>query len=845
GFTAIAGASAIGGSVTLTGTNLSLSFSNSGTIQATAKANANSYADSSFATAFGQKLIGSGLLDLKDSSMSGRINALADAFTEIGIADAQAIGFLVSGLGLTGNMRITGRINASALAEAAGVGALAQASAIGLVEDAGTGANAALFTNSGTVRAYAEAKGAVAEARSTGVVITGTGPITYNNAGGGIWAGAVINGELQRGTAITTTGLNTLRGADTYLTAPDGVTLNLSGNDADGTGYKLGNDYLSNLVKSSLATQSGRYGYIFGNIELGKLDTINVFDGYTIFDGLMTAGALNVRDDGVLALLINADVGPSGVKVQTFDLASDGTLVYELGPGTLDGDYPIIRVADTATVNGKAIAMYQAGLYEDSFTYHGVLSAGALSSADPITGFAEVEDNSVLLDTRGEIDSVNPNQINLVVNRVAFDQAVSGLTQNQNAVAETIEDVYGDIDPNSDFAGLVGSLFSLNADDYPEFLNQLTGAEYAQHLQSVLWSTRTINRLVTERMECSGATPGYMETSGLSADLGDGTSATATADAPSMADSNACFEPKRFAVWARGFGSWNSLDGDSEAPGFDEDQYGVIFGADYSFTEDWFAGLAGGYFNSNGDFDNWGKAPGASIDYDGLQLALYGGYDNSVYYARGVVSYGNYDGDSHRYIQGVGVTSSSGGGVGGVGGAGGSAIDPAGDPSSDVISFYGETGYRFALAEETHIAPFLGLSLAHADLDGFTEKDPLHTGAALTVHGSDADSVASVLGLRLDSEYVMGSGTLYPEVSVAWTHEFGDTHQTVDMSFADGPPGANFRVVGSDVSRDAVVIDAGARMVINDSFELGLFYDGWFSGDYTSNAVTARFGYRF
>jgi outer membrane autotransporter protein len=846
GFTAIAAASAIGGSVTLSGASLSLSFSNSGTIQATAKANANSFVDNSMATAFGQKLIGSGLLDLEDSTVSGRINALADAFTEIGVADAQAIGFLVSGQGLTGNMRITGRINASALANAAGVGALALASAIGLVEDAGTGANAALFTNSGTVRAYAEAKGANAEARSTGVVITGTGPITYNNAGGGIWAGAVINGELQRGTAITTTGLYTFRGGDddlAFLAAGGPATLNLSGNDADGTGYKLGNDYLSNLVKSSLATQSGRYGYIFGNIELGKLDTINVVDGYTIFDGVMTAGALNVRDDGVLALLINADVGPSAVDVGSFDLASDGTLVFELGPSTASGDYPQISAA-TATVNGKAIAMYQAGLYADSFRYEAVVSSGsAMTVADPDTGFVEVQDNSVLLDTRGEM--VGDNQIDLVVNRVAFDQAVSGLTQNQNAVAETIEDVYGDIDPNSDFAGLVGSLFSLNADDYPEFLNQLTGAEYAQHLQSVLWSTRTINRLVTERMECSGATPGYMESSGLSADLGDGTSATATADAPSMADTNACFEPKRFAVWARGFGSWNSLDGDSEAPGFDEDQYGVIFGADYSFTEDWFAGLAGGYFNSNGDFDNWGKAPGASIDYDGLQLALYGGYDNSVYYARGVVSYGNYDGDSHRYIQGVGVTSSSGGGVGGVGGAGGSAIDPAGDPSSDVISFYGETGYRFALAEETHIAPFLGLSLAHADLDGFTEKDPLHTGAALTVHGSDADSIASVLGLRLDSEYVMGSGTLYPEVSVAWTHEFGDTHQTVNMSFADGPPGANFRVVGSDVARDAVVIDAGARMVINDSFELGLFYDGWFSGDYTSNAVTARFGYRF
>ena len=194
----------------------------------------------------------------------------------------------------------------------------------------------------------------------------------------------------------------------------------------------------------------------------------------------------------------------------------------------------------------------------------------------------------------------------------------------------------------------------------------------------------------------------------------------------------------------RGFGSWNDLDGDNEAPGYDEDQFGILFGADYSFNEDWFAGLAGGYFDSNGDFDNWGGARGASIDYDGFQIAAYGGYDNSTYYARGVLAYGNYDGDSHRYIQYPG----------------GSAIDPSGDPSSDVMSFYGETGYRF-IHDGFSLTPFLGLSLAKADLDGFTESDPEGTGAALRVHDADATSVASVLGVRFAADLFsvdVGSG---------------------------------------------------------------------------------------
>ena len=57
--------------------------------------------------------------------------------------------------------------------------------------------------------------------------------------------------------------------------------------------------------------------------------------------------------------------------------------------------------------------------------------------------------------------------------------------------------------------------------------------------------------------------------------------------------------------------------------------------------------------------------------------------------------------------------------------------------------------------------------LATASLDGFTEDDPQGTGAALEVHDSDADSVASVLGVRFDADMAMGSGVFTPVVSVS------------------------------------------------------------------------------
>ena len=142
--------------------------------------------------------------------------------------------------------------------------------------------------------------------------------------------------------------------------------------------------------------------------------------------------------------------------------------------------------------------------------------------------------------------------------------------------------------------------------------------------------------------------------------------------------STGCFVPRQGRVWARGYGSWNSQDGDDEAPGYDEHLLGLVVGYDYAFNENWFAGSRRrlsrlGTWTSTG----WGGRPGAAIDYDGWQVAAYGGYDNSVVYARGILAYGWYDGDSSREIANPDV-----------------AGNLTGKPRLACLSFYGETGYR-------------------------------------------------------------------------------------------------------------------------------------------------------
>lgn len=846
---------------------------NSGTIRAESIADSyHEYGGSALATAFGHYAGSNGgrgglTLDFTNDE-DGKIIAKATANdyseNDEGDGDAFAVANWNAGGGweddegpgaLQGTIVNAGLISASAYVDATA----GYATAMGVVEVSTV--NGTSLTNTGVISAFAHGP----EAYSTGIAIASYGllggapvggpqedlPGTafINNNGGVIVAGLIADNEppkapsvgpgtdddgeiIHRGNAINTRGFTINGLADygydvTYDGASDKVVINLTGGEVGSAGkdYVLGNKLVGPQINKMLQ-QYGSLGYLYGNLQIQKNDEIRVGPGVTVLDGIVNSdgglyGDLYVHDDAKLVLVQNRDDGAAGANVDTFRMDDGGTLAVELSPDHGDGDYSQIHTKN-AHLDGRFVGVFNAGFYKDLTVYSGLVTTTGTDVNGIHGDFSTVEDNSALLVT--SILKTNDNSsADLYVDRLGFDE-VAGETKNMRHVGGAIENVYGPgLNRDTPFGNMVANLFTLNDEDYLNFLNQLSGAEYANNLQSVLWSTRAIDRVITQRMECSDDGT-YKAASGSDAKVGDNTIAP-TSDAISA---TGCFRPGEANIWMSGYGQLNALSGDKNAPGDDETQYGILFGADYAFNEVLFAGIAGGYFNSQGDFDNWGGRSGASIDYDGLQLAAYGGYDNSTYYLRGIVAYGNYSGDSHRMVN-----------------LDGAPVDPSGSPDSNTWSFYGETGYRFAVSSVGAITPFAGLSLASATLDGFTEKDPEGTGAALKIHESDADSVASVLGARFSADMSMGSGVFTPIVSVAWMHEFGDTAQEVSMSFAGAPTGASFKTVGSEVARDSAVVDAGAKVSLSDSLDMGLFYNGQFNADYTSNSLTATLGYKF
>ena len=643
------------------------------------------------------------------------------------------------------------------------------------------------ITNTGLIHAYAQGPNASA----TGIEVGGLA--TIKNNGGTIWAGSSTDGgaTIHRGVAIDT---------------GDFATLQFQGTQAD--------------------------GHIYGDIDIAS-GAIEVTDGKTFFEGTINSpgnqiGSLDIFDGGKLVLCQeswtdscdpngwgNADWdpqqgvdGPSSVFIDTFTNETDGTLAYQLTPKTATGTYPQVFV-NTANLGGTLEAQYLPGFYANKSLYDNIIEAGVRNGT-----FDTVEDNSLLLNTKVVYDGDN---VDLRVKRTAFDQ-IKGLNRNQDSAAGAIENIYpklpgSGVNPatTNPFAQLVANLFLINDKrDYAALLDQLSGAQFAQELQSVLWSLRPLNELITDRMDCGlnqsnigpvarGYNDGGYEPSG-------------------------CFRPGQVQAWARAWGGWNNNDGDANAPGYDERQWGIWGGADYALGDTVVLGVAGGFFRSDMDFERFGGVSGGSIEYDGGQIAGYAGWDNSVWYDRAIVSAGFYDGESHRNFA-----------------LDRPAVDPSGSPDADAVSFYNEAGRRFTVGNNVALTPFAGITVAHAELDGFTENDRQKTGAALKISGSDADSVASILGLRFNGSW----GAFKPQVAVGWEHEFDDTSQIVKVSFAGAPSGSNFKVVGTDLDDDALVVDAGGSYTVGPASDISVRYVGRFLDDYDAQSVMGRWTYKF
>ena len=670
--------------------------------------------------------------------------------------------------------------------------------------------------------------------------------VDINNQGGTIIARKSTDGGAtwQHGTAIDVSN------------APNSVNINLIGR-LPGVGDNLG---------------AVHNGYVYGNIFLNNTEsdatgTINVLDGETKFDGVINpnaastggTGTLNINQGATLYLVnqkYNTVVYPNGPVQQSnnyFDGAAggnvyqflvnhNGTLAIELNAGPVGGvqaydSYSHITANTVVLAAGANLQIRPSsynGLYANSYTYNDVI----VSTNDIVGHFTAAADGSLpillgtdtntplLKYTASYVASVDGDPAHMDINatRIAFGDAVSAtgghLTPNQSSVGGGLEGGYlpGQVEPalvshlggstlTTEQTKLYAALFSEDFATYQHSLDQLSGLQYAGYLQSLNGLTGRLNDLISNVTDC----PVYK-----------------------AALDPTCQRVGKTRVWAQ-FNQGRTVKKDGAFDGlgaYGSDQTYLAMGLDYKLSSPVVLGVSAAYVRNDLTFTG---NVGGRIKSDGAQFAGYGVYDAGRYYAKAVVSYSTLTAHSTRSVNIPNQQNIIQNGSPNPGGIATQSGDIAGlisgAPKADVLSLFGELGYRFAY-NSIGITPYVALEYTDAKLKAFTETGVL--AANLAVADSSQNRTSSELGVRIGGSM----GKISPELNIGWRHQFGSKYATVNSSF-DGLANSDYTVQSALEKPDSAFVNLGLSAVLGKNVVGKIGYQGRFNGDNNSNAGTA------
>ena len=281
---------------------------------------------------------------------------------------------------------------------------------------------------------------------------------------------------------------------------------------------------------------------------------------------------------------------------------------------------------------------------------------------------------------------------------------------------------------------------------------------------------------------------------------------------------------KRSRIWALGSRDWADLSSSGDQVGFDADIYGASLGYDLVITRNWLAGISLGYSKANSESKNGGHA---ELDSDTWFLSLYGAFNYDAWQAEITLTYGDSSNESDTAYKSFGAYTS-------------------GDFHTKHYGADLTVGYEIPLTERISMTPFTGVLYYHGAQDSYTESQnsggfmPL----ARSIDSADYDSLEVPLGLRFDGTWELGpNSSITPSLSLAYAHEFLDEGGQIKARLTDGSD--TWTADSVNPGRDALLVDAGINVNINENVELGAGYALELRNDYMDNQVRLNFGVKF
>ncbi|MEX2631178.1 MAG: autotransporter domain-containing protein [Tistlia sp.] len=285
-----------------------------------------------------------------------------------------------------------------------------------------------------------------------------------------------------------------------------------------------------------------------------------------------------------------------------------------------------------------------------------------------------------------------------------------------------------------------------------------------------------------------------------------------------------------FGVWVQPYGLWASRDGESRGDRYDTTLGGLAAGADYRLSGEGaesglLLGLSFGYARADTGYDDLD----GSTRQRSYQAGLYSGWWDGPWSLDAGLGIALNRYETERTVAFGAVKETAEGRYDGY-----------------EVSGYLEGGRRFELELGTgaalEVTPLAGLQFLHLSTESYDESG---AGSLDLSVGSDrTTSLRSSLGaafgypLQLDAETL-----LRPEVHLRWSHEFADTHSSLDARLAAG--GTGFAIRSGDLGRDAALIGAGVSAEIGSNLDLSLGYDAQVQSGYIAHAVTGLLRWSF
>ena len=239
-------------------------------------------------------------------------------------------------------------------------------------------------------------------------------------------------------------------------------------------------------------------------------------------------------------------------------------------------------------------------------------------------------------------------------------------------------------------------------------------------------------------------------------------------------------------------------------------------------ADDFRLGVAFAYADT--DVDVTGGRSGNTLDIESFIPAIYALYDNGEWFASGLFSVAFNDNDQSRRIAFLGRTASA-------------------DYDSEQYSFDGTLGAKFKMSKHMVLAPFIDVSYAHLDIDGFTETG---AGAANNVVGDqDYDYFAPGIGAMLYGKAGMsGEWEMHPNVVAKVSHDFVD--DAVSLTTSLGGETSNFNVNGYDPADTRFNLGLGLNLINpGNGVTIGLSYDADLAEDFTAHNLRVQVRFEF